>query len=260
MKFSEYILLMENQARNIDSVEAKQLIQDHCQIIIKNNYYIYRGIPNNSKYLFGNAVFDPPRKSANTFNFTTLIIDNSPLWAKYPKRSKSYICSTDKLCAETYGTLYRVYPFDGANIGICPTRDIWWSFRSTLTGTNCQSLDVLNTVLRRIFLEVLNRDHVDESFVDLKTACADIDAVLAKCNYDFDIFDNKYNMLPETCFTLLNQLTRNRDSLLQELIKILDPIKNNFSHIKLTKTKSTPLPFNKEVWTDSPCIFELITK
>ena len=86
---------------------------------------IYRGLRNNiSLYAF----VEPEkytRVSANTENYYTLMIDNSPNWEGYPKRSKSIICSSSKSGASGYGNVYRVIPKNGAKIGVCSSDDFW---------------------------------------------------------------------------------------------------------------------------------------
>jgi len=69
------------------------------------------------------------RKSRNTANFYTLMMENLSQWRKFPKRSNSLICTTDYYKARMYGTAYRVIPIDlNAKFGVCPEEDIWESF------------------------------------------------------------------------------------------------------------------------------------
>jgi hypothetical protein len=72
------------------------------------------------------------RTSANTNNLYTAIIDNHPEWKNYPRRSQSIICSSAIKGASPYGTIFCVFPKDGANYGVCPTNDIWGSFARTI--------------------------------------------------------------------------------------------------------------------------------
>lgn len=88
---------------------------------------IYRGKKSKTKYGFIKpAEFE--RSSAYTLNYYTLIIDNSEPWSNYPERSKSLVCTTSKTKASDYGSVYRVVPFPGAEIGVTPEIDIWDSF------------------------------------------------------------------------------------------------------------------------------------
>ena len=43
------------------------------------------------------------RKTHDTFNYYTLILDNAPDWKDFPKRSKSLICSLNKKTAILLG-------------------------------------------------------------------------------------------------------------------------------------------------------------
>ena len=260
MKFSKYLLLCENKAQPISEEEAERIANEKCNIILQSNIHIYRGINSKEPYMFGDAKFDIPRKSAYTSNFSTLIIDNSPNWNEYPKRSKSYICSGSNVYAGGYGTLYKVYPFDGANIGICPDVDIWYSFVQTLAKLNITCIDNLNHIIELIFESMTNRVNVDKSFASLKSACEEIDTILSARNYDFYKVASDFDHMRPNCFNLLRYLTKqHKTPLLHGFMTLLDPTVNNFTHIKLNEITSKPLFHNNEVWTDSPCIFEKVT-
>jgi len=61
------------------------------------------------------------RKSAYTYkNYYTMLMNNLPSWSKYPKRQ--HICTNTAF--KYKGNTYRVIPFNGAKIGICPGDDI----------------------------------------------------------------------------------------------------------------------------------------
>jgi hypothetical protein len=135
MRFNSYIneARYENEGRKtgISLEKAVELVKSNCNKIIKyynnsNNNRIYRG-STSGEYAY--AIVDPEqfeRRSRNTLNYYTLIIDNSPYWSAYPKRSKSIVCSTNSTRASNYGgTTYVVFPYDNCKIGICPGSDIW---------------------------------------------------------------------------------------------------------------------------------------
>jgi len=65
------------------------------------------------------------RKSENTSNHYTELMDHSPLYAGWPKRSKSLICTTDVNYAADFGTPYAIFPYNGMKIAVCPTYDLW---------------------------------------------------------------------------------------------------------------------------------------
>lgn len=69
------------------------------------------------------------RKSQNTTNHYTVILDNHPAYKSFPKRSRSFICSTDWGTARgfspSHDSVLVVIPFDGTKIGICNDMDLW---------------------------------------------------------------------------------------------------------------------------------------
>lgn len=127
---------------------------DHLRNFLKNNaswYWkqrrtitpIYRGIKG-EKYLYQNKMasileIKPKkfhRKARNTDNHYIQLLDNSPYWEGYPKRSQSIICSLNFHKASNYmgldseiGDVYRVIPKDPTTpIVICPSSDVFFSF------------------------------------------------------------------------------------------------------------------------------------
>ena len=128
-------LIVEGRTKKLDAETAIPWIKKQCKTHIKKllsqtRPHIYRGVRG---FFDGWGVVDPKsageRKSANTSNHTTLLMDNLPSWKKYPKRSQSLICSTNHTNAQSYGTLHYVYPSDKCDIGIVPTTDVWDSFQ-----------------------------------------------------------------------------------------------------------------------------------
>lgn len=69
------------------------------------------------------------RQSAGTQNYYTMLLDTNSKNAGWPKRSKSFICSTNQGHASTYaskgGTTFMVFPVDGTDIGQVNQIDIW---------------------------------------------------------------------------------------------------------------------------------------
>lgn len=150
MKFKGY--LTEGRTSKISKDTALDLIKKNCgqitEIYKSGSLFITRDIWGDFKDKYG--FVDPrkgqPRVSANTYNYYTLLIDDVlPAWKKYPKRSKSIICSLD----DTYVGKYLVFPFDRCKIGITQVKDFWWSFNKTLES----NLDRLVTYLYRFLLD-----------------------------------------------------------------------------------------------------------
>jgi hypothetical protein len=67
------------------------------------------------------------RRSANTSNHYTVILDHALSPLGFPKRSASIIAANweNRHRAEHYGTMYAILPFDGVKIGICPGDDMF---------------------------------------------------------------------------------------------------------------------------------------
>ncbi len=92
---------------------------------------IFRGIrkmPNGLlKYGDSSAI---ERSSTNTKNYYTILMDQiMPAWQGYPHRGRSFICTTVASCASSHVTPYQMYPIGDPVIGICPSRDLWESFK-----------------------------------------------------------------------------------------------------------------------------------
>jgi hypothetical protein len=73
------------------------------------------------------------RQSENTTNYYTTILDNNPLMNAYPKRSRSFVCSTRLNYTQGFGDPYVVIPYNGVKIGVCSGHDLWRT-RVTLFG------------------------------------------------------------------------------------------------------------------------------
>ena len=71
------------------------------------------------------------RQSQNTTNYYTVLLDNNPNMKDYPKRSRSFVGSTDGAMARSYsngsldGVAAIMIPTDTAGIGIVNKSDIW---------------------------------------------------------------------------------------------------------------------------------------
>lgn len=119
--------LKEDWRTSISLDEAVNLVVANCRDSLKAQP-IYRGIdidsPQSAYTLHGEV---GERKSANTSNHYTVILDHVLTPLGYPKRSASAICSTDVHRATEYGYGYRIYPYDGVKIGVCPNEDMFYT-------------------------------------------------------------------------------------------------------------------------------------
>lgn len=119
----------------VDAEKAIALLNAHCKNalwMLEENAPIYRG---DTQVKFPNSGFmvvdteATERKSENTTNFYTIILDNHPDRKNFPKRSRSFIASTDKDYASGYATWpqepYVIIPADDAKIGFVNNEDAW---------------------------------------------------------------------------------------------------------------------------------------
>jgi hypothetical protein len=196
---------------------------------IKNATSIYRGLNNkNNKYLFIQpSKFE--RKSANTLNFYTILIDNSKYWKEYPKRSKSICCTNNKSHVKYYfDNIYRVYPKIGARIGVCPAYDIFYSFE--------KGLKILSNILHKKISDLSEF----EDFLYLETHVYG--------NYSYKKMINnidKYNLNDKQKLILLKY---NCKTLYEFIDYCLSPELNGFA--LLTYNDGFEV-YNKEIWTDA---------
>lgn len=148
--------------------EVIKIIETKCKDaipMILANAMIYRGDKmspaEESSYNSTNAaawVVDPSateRKSQNTSNHYTVILDNHPAYKSFPKRSRSFICSTDFETAQSFSASFDsvlvVIPFDGTKIGICKSGDLW-ATRIKLFG-QVMGMRGLNQALEKMGIE-----------------------------------------------------------------------------------------------------------
>ena len=115
------------QAENLQLEKAMTLLNAHCtEALAMLETPIWRSMKDHQEPLVFIDTTNSERKSQNTSNHYTLLLDNSPYYKLWPKRSKSLIATTDDRYARGFvGTMYALFPFNGTRIGVCPVRDIW---------------------------------------------------------------------------------------------------------------------------------------
>jgi hypothetical protein len=142
-----------------DDTSAVEMLRTHCSDalwMLTSNTPIYRG----DKQLTSEAGFlyvDPSetvRKSKNTTNFYTSVFDAIPSWADWPKRSRSFIGSSDPRTAGAFGGGGRPWiliPFNGVQIGVCSGSDLWDT--PVRLSTRNYMIDDLNSVFAGVNCE-----------------------------------------------------------------------------------------------------------
>lgn len=148
MKSTEFITEREvtpYQSEELEIERARETMNKYCTEafpMLKNP--IWRGMTGSAKVIMINPATGV-RKSQNTANFYTDLVDSSPFMAGWPKRSSSLICSTSRDYAGSYQwgekSLYAIFPMDGTKIAMCSDRDMWDTnvsipeLRKNFTGT-----------------------------------------------------------------------------------------------------------------------------
>ena len=201
---------------------------------------IYRGVnigPENLSYLVTPNPANP-RMSANTYNYYTLIINNAHAWKEFPKRE--IICTTNENSAWGFGDVYRVFPQNGAKIGICPRTDIWLSDFDS-------GAHILDNLFRVFKVKSLGPDRDYRQFVK---ACSVVD-------------ENKKVILRNDRDGRPYFASIDREKLKQYVngnVDLIDYIQQEFFNpgrggfraedIRLFSTDNR----DHEVWTDAPCL------
>ena len=251
----------KSRSFNISTEEAIELLRTEYSEAYenyKNGIKIYRGT--NSDYSV--FVTDPSigtRVSANTENYYTLVIDNSPRWKQFPKRSKSVVCTTDKNYAGNYGEKYIVFPINGSKIGVCSKEDFWESFpilrrrfSSLPIGTNLHSL---NRVLSSLMNLADSSGKTDiKTFETLKKKFALIEDYLNNKKY-LENDDINLDFMEMTIDALSY-----KGSIIDSVEGLLDPDLNNF---KVVSVREFDVKGQHELWTDGKCLMidrDLFTK
>lgn len=251
MKINEIIFEDNKPHKNIrrssevSILEAIDFIRSNCSEI--TNIYkknkdvrLYRGMPSGSDFRFGDTSIRT-RRSKNTENYYTMVMDNDPIWKKFPKRSESFICSTDKSYATDYGKIYLVFPVNGTKIGQCPGRDIW-DISIKKTG---EMLDEFNNFI----LELQNISKTGLSQYDYNLFRSKLKIVQNMYNKNPKFFEDKFPSY------LLNKkvkqlLSNNYNNFYKMFLDVISP-----EDFKLWTTKNFDVKNKHECWFSGKCIF-----
>lgn len=253
MQFKQF-LLTENKTSVTNEISKKTAIKtiskncsDFIDLYKKHDYGIYKGFKKQFNFMYGDSTTQN-RKSKNTRNYYTLTMDNSSAWEQYPKRSKSFICSSNKFFASAYGYLYAVFPKNGTTIAVCPDSDLWGSFKKQ---------HIYN--LRREFVEAIY-DFGSTFEINIR------DDNIENFKKDLNELDNKINSKFDSNFELTKYLNsklnsdynevkdlivvKSKISLYDRLSSLLKPI-----GFELTTTSNYKINSIREVWFSGPAVF-----
>ena len=243
-----YLKKFEHRTQYISENKARELIRAHCKRGI--NSTIYRAF---SRYMDTEpyAFIDPtksnePRVSRNTENYYTLIIDNDPRWKKFPRRSKSIICSTDKNRASSYGSVFRVIPYDTAKIGIVPASDIFYGF-DLVSQKAKGSMAIFNNDLQQYIRFAGSKD--PKTYAELLKTLDKVGEYIKKeTNNGQELKKKSYGWIKS--LTLYDYNPAKDGRFRDYILKMFDPMANGFKLV----SAGTELPAFREVWTEGPAV------
>jgi len=257
---TKYKLFLERRSNEITKQGAIDIIKNNCKDFLKDKTpKIFRGIDHSNDtpdFLLVKPSDGLLRRSANAGNHYTLLIDNSPRWSSYPKRSRSIICTTSSEKALSYGECYCVIPFDNAKIGICPENDIWVSFEKIgikRLESFTYDLDQLGVTDSDFSSMLSDFKKLEDKIVngEIKMERSKISSLLLRT---FSGNPYSYDFGEDTSDILVNYKNlENRPSLYEYIDELFDPIKNGFN-LSSYKDMSKYLNTDLEVWTDSNSI------
>jgi hypothetical protein len=232
------------------------------------------------------------RTSRDTNNLYQLMMEASEAFKGYPKRSNSFICTTEYNDAMRYGSVYAMIPFDGTKIAVVDSNDIFnIHFTSDILNIDDDiSVDDLSTIMGRTLAALGIKSETKNDFLSGSA----IDAALSKFSpeqifcvwieymgywYDFveeekipeeikDKFQNGWKS-KKVNRKLGEFLTNNPQFLTNSGKKLYSILKNNTSKRFTTlsteictpkkfdtqlKTFGERLPRNRECWFSGKCL------
>jgi hypothetical protein len=259
MKLKQY--LKEYQEDHKSHTRLKSISQDEAIKLLKTKankawkQYIDKGTSierwtgsiQNTPLGFLDASKMPDRLSRNTENYYTHIINNDPLWKKFPRRQ--VICSLiigDQ--GFTGGLRYKVFPFDSTKIGIAPKDDIWDSFYNLRkAGVNPRRY---NEFINKLFNGGSLGNSYDGSFKEFKDRAKQFDKRVKDEDIK-EIQEYYMSMGNEKSATTLNSYN---GDLYKNILNYINP--NGF---KVGKPGSLSGNNMAEIWFEGPAVFiELI--
>jgi len=272
-KYNHFINEYNNEIISLNNVTEKKLIDIIEKYSLNiDDKPIYKGMDINEAIITSKRD-GKLRNSRNSKNYTNIIINGDDTWKKYSKRN--LICSSNYERANSYGTLYRVFPLKSFNkINICPKVDIFFSFDINGNIFN----HVVNYLLN--YLDFFNNDGENFRVND----CAFQSNKLDNINLKYPIFKNKvknifqklqkhindsdtnYSLFMEKISNLKNITVdfdpikelefidfKNGD-IFQNIIDYLNPEKNSFNNMQYNEYKNSKDLVNNEIWLDCDAI------
>jgi hypothetical protein len=169
MRFKEltesYIKIDDEKIRDIVKSNLT-VINDYCQ----NKQFIYRGMKTSNIYEFGTTA-DLSRRASNTYNIVNKLTEVLPSWQDWPKRTKSFICSTSISYTKGYGQSFRVIPLKHTGFAISNREDFWYMLPNNFPGTVSNFNEIIHDILLKVRVSLkmwdIDPDLLDDNPLDL---------------------------------------------------------------------------------------------
>lgn len=189
------------------------------------------------------------RKSANTDNYYTLLVDHDPAWSDYPPRSASVICSNQTWNAKSYGDVYVVLPEGDPIVGVCAKQDFWYSFPRLKKLTHNLDLSDLNLIIKRMVLDYAHiKDFNPPDHDYLAHVLEVVDQELESKNINWHQYLNSENFVQEMRAQFF--VNTPPGSLQERLQWLLNPTANGFTHARLSEAHASDK--TQEIWVQAP--------
>lgn len=259
MKFKKFL---KSSLEDLDEIKSL-LSGDFSEAFeaYKKGKIIYKGIRDTTGLKDYNYI-EPPknRPSRNTLNIYTTIINNAPEWKEFPRRS--VVCSFSKTQAYNYGNVYICFPKNGSKIGICPEKDIWYSFpkveRLGFSTTAHFLLNLTKMTGNKKWI-MSTGSGIPKNLKELKELCNEIeenlkanDLILLNGDYRRksieDFWPISHFVFDEFMDAFPNTKKGKSGWLYEKLLDLFSP--ENFSIQKISNLKK--LTGEKEIWFDAP--------
>ncbi len=233
----------------VDSLEP---YKKHIEAYFANpDGFILRGIRNDENFFVSNGE-RLDRKSAYTRSYVNTIVDQMPEWKAYPKRSKSFVGTTNKHKADRYGTHFFMIPLENQAIGICPDSDFWFGFSKD---THNENVDMMNLMIADMW--AFNRGSARYDRNDAPDFLKP-----TELRQLFETFDEDHRFVdederPDEYFSeeyknLGMEMMNYPGSSLEFFREKLDPVANNFVLSKDVSVSKYP---DNEVWMSGEVLF-----
>jgi hypothetical protein len=214
------------------------------------------------------------RESQNTVNiYTRLFSDILPSWENYPKRNRSFICTSSFYKAGDYSDYPRiVLPKNGTMLGVCSYRDFWVSFKRASESLGFSCLDDFNESFIDMSNDLNNIIHNNNLNIEENNIDSDMRIFSKYTTNDllkeFNKLDNVIKYIIKSKMDIINDpnissmtekivnimIRNNFNSILDVFDVLFNPIKNDIKLVPVSKFNKFEYHDN-EVWTDSTCIF-----